>query len=690
MKTQAISYFFAVCFSMILFSCERDEESIKVFPAVDGGAWEIFKLAKIHVDDIPVEEDSFFGSIGNLNITLGRIPGDTLIFIIPNMGEGPTQLKVTLGRQIRIWDLVLEKGGVYEEQKLFFEEFLKRNRELQMKIKDIQGLSELAEHFGQWIDFFSQRKELLNDFDKEHLSGAMQFRSNNRFLPVREILELQCINGPPAELSALTYWFVNYDNSYLQHYKHLPSSDFHEAVAAGLGLSFWYQKLLHEYFSYQILKCPQLRSIELIDVKSGQIISPEQTLHLESNVPATFGYSGVFKPFTKTDLEAENGHFSQHSGGFADKQVAARLFADLVHAYKSAFQWNLPSLNAPPLIQPPNDAPISKGPIQGFQWFAPYIANPDIRLEVFIADEETMTLKLQSRNGKPQPFTLDIPLNANSAYLEIIFPALLEVSCPMLADVVLNEKTHALSIEFGELPYEIVWSNGALEEHSQNFPPGDYEVKVTDAKGCESIVQFTAHEFGTVEDIDGNSYETIKIGNTWWMTENLRTSRRNDGTPIVHLPVNAYWITTHEAAYSWFQNDSGRDQTDGKLYNYAAACCDICPEGWKLPSVDDFYAVEHKYGVQTARHFRALNKWSPKVVSPTNLTGLRMLPSGSRSGYDGHFGESLQETSFWTDEREDHAGFPIILFMTEEGENTVLSLAFTMREGLSIRCVRNE
>ena len=36
----------------------------------------------------------------------------------------------------------------------------------------------------------------------------------------------------------------------------------------------------------------------------------------------------------------------------------------------------------------------------------------------------------------------------------------------------------------------------------------------------------------TVRDIDGNLYQAVRIGNQVWTTENLRTTRYNDGKPI--------------------------------------------------------------------------------------------------------------------------------------------------------------
>ena len=79
---------------------------------------------KIYVPEIPVADKSFSGSIGDLEIRLGRFPGDTLTFIIPDVGEGPAELKVTMGRQVRTWDLQLSKWPNLTDQRISFKIFI--------------------------------------------------------------------------------------------------------------------------------------------------------------------------------------------------------------------------------------------------------------------------------------------------------------------------------------------------------------------------------------------------------------------------------------------------------------------------------------------------------------------------------------------------------------------------------------
>ena len=46
--------------------------------------------------------------------------------------------------------------------------------------------------------------------------------------------------------------------------------------------------------------------------------------------------------------------------------------------------------------------------------------------------------------------------------------------------------------------------------------------------------QIQAQETGTITDSrDGQTYNIVKIGNQWWMAENLNATRYADGTPLV-------------------------------------------------------------------------------------------------------------------------------------------------------------
>jgi uncharacterized protein (TIGR02145 family)/uncharacterized repeat protein (TIGR02543 family) len=99
----------------------------------------------------------------------------------------------------------------------------------------------------------------------------------------------------------------------------------------------------------------------------------------------------------------------------------------------------------------------------------------------------------------------------------------------------------------------------------------------------------TLHAKWEVRDIDGNAYDTVRIGSQTWMKQNLKTTRYNNGDSIKHVPDSAAWSNCIVAAYCWPGNYATVGVTYGAVYNgYAANMANIAPLGWHVPTEDDF------------------------------------------------------------------------------------------------------
>lgn len=104
-------------------------------------------------------------------------------------------------------------------------------------------------------------------------------------------------------------------------------------------------------------------------------------------------------------------------------------------------------------------------------------------------------------------------------------------------------------------------------------------------------------ETGSVSDIQGNTYKTVKIGNQWWTAENLRVTKFNDGSAITFIDENAndtIWSQANEPAYTTINNGQF-----GLLYNYAVveSSLNIAPEGWHVATDEDWKALERNRNV---------------------------------------------------------------------------------------------
>jgi uncharacterized protein (TIGR02145 family) len=103
--------------------------------------------------------------------------------------------------------------------------------------------------------------------------------------------------------------------------------------------------------------------------------------------------------------------------------------------------------------------------------------------------------------------------------------------------------------------------------------------------------------YGSVNDVDGNVYPTIQIGNQLWMAENLRTTRFSNGDAILNQTNFNLWsgqpgpgVTPQ---WCYYQNNGAYNVPFGKMYNWyvAADIRNVCPVGWHVPSIAEWYEM---------------------------------------------------------------------------------------------------
>ena len=176
---------------------------------------------------------------------------------------------------------------------------------------------------------------------------------------------------------------------------------------------------------------------------------------------------------------------------------------------------------------------------------------------------------------------------------------------------------------------------------------------------------------GTVKDIDGNVYKTIKIGDQWWMAENLRVTHDPVGNPITSY---------------FYKDDSLKFGKYGRLYTWQTAMDSsekenargIAPKGWHIPSIADWNELVQYLGGEE------------KIVEQIVVggpTGFDAFLSGG-ADFRGNYLYFNKYAMFWTStassrERAYHVGF---------SDKKKWEDPFAAMKGgrIHIRCVKNK
>jgi uncharacterized protein (TIGR02145 family) len=188
----------------------------------------------------------------------------------------------------------------------------------------------------------------------------------------------------------------------------------------------------------------------------------------------------------------------------------------------------------------------------------------------------------------------------------------------------------------------------------------------------------------TVTDIDGNAYQTVKIGNQIWTVENLRTTKYNDGSAIPLVTDSVAWVVLTTPGYCYYNNTTDADSIKkfGALYNwYAVNTTKLAPAGWHVPTTAEWdtlqnYLISNGYnwdgsttGNKTAKSLAAKADWVTDTVSGSigndltknNKSGFSALPGGCRVSTFFHIGEYA---GWWSSSENDtlNAGFRDLVY----------------------------
>jgi uncharacterized protein (TIGR02145 family) len=196
-------------------------------------------------------------------------------------------------------------------------------------------------------------------------------------------------------------------------------------------------------------------------------------------------------------------------------------------------------------------------------------------------------------------------------------------------------------------------------------------------------------------DEDGNVYDTIRLGTQVWMSQNLKTSKYNDGTVIPSGLDNDTWKETTEGAFSTYNNTT-RDSIYGKLYNwYAVNSGKLCPLGWHIPTKAEFETLINFLGgvdeaggkmKSTGNSNDETGLWSSPNTGATNTSSFSGEPGGFKVIAGSIF--NVGTMGYWWSSTEESATQATSYFLKHNSaeSNTELNLK---NNGFNCRCVKD-
>ena len=218
-------------------------------------------------------------------------------------------------------------------------------------------------------------------------------------------------------------------------------------------------------------------------------------------------------------------------------------------------------------------------------------------------------------------------------------------------------------------------------------------------------------EFVLCGDSDGKNYAVVKIGNQWWMAENLAWLPSVKPASKGSDSLKFYYVYGYEDSIVAAAKNTENYKRYGVLYNWPAAINapgkkssalksvqDVCPGGWHLPYDEDWKMLETTLGMdqhqadsvflrnsgEVGKKLKSTLGWT-NDTNCSNSSGFTVLPGGYRNTH-GSFQSLLRNALYWTATQID----TLAIYRGINDQDTGVYRFTTFRShGLSVRCIKD-
>ena len=196
-------------------------------------------------------------------------------------------------------------------------------------------------------------------------------------------------------------------------------------------------------------------------------------------------------------------------------------------------------------------------------------------------------------------------------------------------------------------------------------------------------------ESGLPRDGDGNTYDTVEIGNQTWLRQNLRTTKYLNGVSVPLVTDYTEWTSMNSPGFCWYNNQPEELKEEyGALYNgWAANVSYLCPDGYHVPTKDDWdVLISHLGGENVAGgklKMTGNTYWQDNSFA-TNESGFSAVGGGVRDHNSGSFNSIRNRGVWWVRA----SGYNYLEIVSMDGNVHLGGL--TSKAGFSVRCLKNK